>query len=113
MELQNEFIPRAAFPQLPWRRVENPKYIQTKHGNKLLISGWWAYLRKPVRHLPLCPLSCQSHLYLWTICMVVRYTNYVNLHRVVIRQNYTADLIQSFTWSVPCLIASLPTNSLP
>ena len=40
-ELQNEFVPRDAFPQLPWRRVKNPKYIETKHGNKLLISGWW------------------------------------------------------------------------
>jgi hypothetical protein len=68
MELQNEFIPRAAFPQLPWRRVADPKYIQTKHGNKLLISGWWAYLRKP---------------------------------------NYTADLIQSFTWYVPLSLPSL------
>ncbi|KAL7416547.1 ERG4/ERG24 ergosterol biosynthesis protein [Mrakia frigida] len=61
MELQNEFVPRDAFPQLPWRRVKNPKYIETKHGNKLLISGWWGFLRKP---------------------------------------NYTADLIQSFTWGL-------------
>ncbi|TRM65571.1 ergosterol biosynthesis ERG4/ERG24 [Schizophyllum amplum] len=38
---------RTAFPQLPWNTVENPTYIQTKHGNRLLTSGWWAWSRKP------------------------------------------------------------------
>ncbi|KAL1756566.1 ergosterol biosynthesis ERG4/ERG24 [Schizophyllum commune] len=38
---------RKAFPQLPGNTVKNPTYIQTKHGNKLLTSGWWAYSRKP------------------------------------------------------------------
>ncbi|KAI4523276.1 ERG4/ERG24 ergosterol biosynthesis protein [Schizophyllum commune Loenen D] len=38
---------RRAFPQLPWNTVENPTYIQTAHGNKLLTSGFWAYSRKP------------------------------------------------------------------
>lgn len=40
--------PRWTFPQLPWNTVNNPKYIQTAQGGKLLIDGWWAYLRKPV-----------------------------------------------------------------
>lgn len=38
---------RTTFPQLPWNTVENPTYIQTAHGNRLLTSGWWAYSRKP------------------------------------------------------------------
>ncbi|KAF8653541.1 hypothetical protein AX16_003905 [Volvariella volvacea WC 439] len=38
---------RKTFPQLPWNVVENPTYIQTAHGNRLLTSGWWAYSRKP------------------------------------------------------------------
>lgn len=42
-----EYVDRGAFPNLPGRVVENPTFIQTKHGNKLLTSGWWAYLRKP------------------------------------------------------------------
>lgn len=42
-----EYIDRGAFPNLPWRIIENPTFIQTKHGNKILTSGWWAYLRKP------------------------------------------------------------------
>ncbi|KAF7370547.1 hypothetical protein MSAN_00686900 [Mycena sanguinolenta] len=38
---------RNTFPQLPWSIIENPTYIQTAHGNRLLTSGWWAYSRKP------------------------------------------------------------------
>ncbi|TFK65600.1 ERG4 ERG24 ergosterol biosynthesis protein [Pluteus cervinus] len=38
---------RKTFPQLPWNTVENPKFIQTAHGSRLLTSGWWAYSRKP------------------------------------------------------------------
>lgn len=47
MQQQGEYKPRKAFPQLPWSVVENPTFIQTKHGNKLLTSGWWRYVRKP------------------------------------------------------------------
>lgn len=39
---------RKTFPQLPGGTVENPKFIQTQHGNKLLVDGWWAWARKPV-----------------------------------------------------------------
>ena len=39
---------RKTFPQLPWGTLENPSYIQTAHGNRLLIDGWWRYSRKPV-----------------------------------------------------------------
>lgn len=49
MQQQGEVTKRNAFPQLPWGTVENPKFIQTSRGSKLLIDGWWAYLRKPVR----------------------------------------------------------------
>jgi len=38
---------RKTFPQLPGCIVENPTYIQTAHGNRLLTSGWWQYCRKP------------------------------------------------------------------
>ena len=39
---------RKTFPQLPYSHIKNAKYLQTGRG-KLLIDGWWAYLRKPVR----------------------------------------------------------------
>ncbi|KAH8108345.1 ERG4/ERG24 ergosterol biosynthesis protein [Phellopilus nigrolimitatus] len=47
MQTQGTFKWRKAFPQLPWGTVENPTYIQTAHGNRLLTSGWWKYARKP------------------------------------------------------------------
>ncbi|KAL5513288.1 ERG4_2 [Sanghuangporus vaninii] len=47
MQTQGTFKWRKAFPQLPRGTVENPTYIQTEHGNRLLTSGWWAYARKP------------------------------------------------------------------
>ncbi|KIJ65555.1 hypothetical protein HYDPIDRAFT_110664 [Hydnomerulius pinastri MD-312] len=38
---------RNTFPQLPWGTLKNPEFIQTAHGNRLLVSGWWRYSRKP------------------------------------------------------------------
>jgi len=38
---------RNTFPQLPGGTLQNPTFIQTAHGNRLLTSGWWAYSRKP------------------------------------------------------------------
>lgn len=48
MQMDGDVQKRWTFPQLPWNTVQNPKYIQTEQGGKLLIDGWWAYLRKPV-----------------------------------------------------------------
>ncbi|THH17795.1 hypothetical protein EW146_g3095 [Bondarzewia mesenterica] len=47
MQTQGNFNYRWTFPQLPWGTIKNPEYIQTAHGNRLLISGWWRYSRKP------------------------------------------------------------------
>lgn len=47
MQTQGVFEYRKTFPQLPWGTLHNPKYIQTAHGNRLLVDGWWAYSRKP------------------------------------------------------------------
>ncbi|ORY27457.1 ergosterol biosynthesis ERG4/ERG24 [Naematelia encephala] len=46
MQQQGEYHPRGAFPTMPWSVIEHPTYIQTKHGNKLLTSGWWQFARK-------------------------------------------------------------------
>ncbi|CAD6893802.1 unnamed protein product [Tilletia laevis] len=61
MMLQGSYKVRWSFPQWPWSTLPNPRYLQTQHGNALLIDGWWQFLRKP---------------------------------------NYTADLVQSFSWGV-------------
>jgi len=47
MLMQGTYQERWTFPQLPWGTLKDPKYIQTEHGNRLLVSGWWAYARKP------------------------------------------------------------------
>ena len=39
-------IERTAFPQLPWRKVENPKTIPVPGGDPLFCDGWYAYARK-------------------------------------------------------------------
>lgn len=49
MEDAGGYVPRKAFPQLPWRRVDKPSFVQTAHGSKLLTSGWYAWCVKPVR----------------------------------------------------------------
>lgn len=48
MQMQGITTFRKSFPQLPWSIIENPTFIQTEHGNRLLTSGWWAYARKIV-----------------------------------------------------------------
>ncbi|PWN36771.1 putative ERG4-sterol C-24 reductase [Meira miltonrushii] len=47
MQLQGTLKIRNAFPQWPWSTLSDPRYLQTEHGNALLIDGWWQYLRKP------------------------------------------------------------------
>src|SRR5690606_18331478 len=46
MQLNGSYIERKAFPQLPWGTLENPRYMDTAVGSKLLVDGWWAYARK-------------------------------------------------------------------
>ena len=83
MQTQGIHTFRNTFPQLPWGTIKNPTYIQTAHGcvpiafmpdaililhpsrhsNRLLTSGWWAYSRKPVSVIFrafLAKLTCQS-----------------------------------------------------
>ncbi|EPE30115.1 hypothetical protein GLAREA_12838 [Glarea lozoyensis ATCC 20868] len=40
------FVPRSAFPQLPWQTLKNPKFIKTTTGDNLLVDGWYKYARK-------------------------------------------------------------------
>jgi len=46
MKLNNTYIPRNTFPQLPWGTLSQPKFLNTAAGSKLLIDGWWRYARK-------------------------------------------------------------------
>jgi delta24(24(1))-sterol reductase len=46
MQLRGTFVKRRAFPQLPWGTLENPRYLDTASGSKLLVDGWWRYARK-------------------------------------------------------------------
>jgi delta24(24(1))-sterol reductase len=46
MQLRGTYVPRRAFPQLPWGTLTNPRYLQTAHGNKLLTDGWIGRARK-------------------------------------------------------------------
>jgi delta24(24(1))-sterol reductase len=46
MQLNGSYVKRRAFPQLPWGTLENPRYLETKAGSKLLVDGWWRYARK-------------------------------------------------------------------
>ena len=46
MQQRGTYLPRRAFPQLPWGTLKNPRYLQTTHGSKLLTDGWWRYARK-------------------------------------------------------------------
>jgi delta24(24(1))-sterol reductase len=45
-KMNNSYIKRWTFPQLPWGTLETPKYMKTEVGSELLIDGWWKYARK-------------------------------------------------------------------
>ena len=34
------YAPRQAFPQVPWARVRNPKFLKTEEGETILVDGW-------------------------------------------------------------------------
>ena len=46
MKLNGSYVKRRAFPQLPWGTLEDPRYLDTDAGSKLLVDGWWKYARK-------------------------------------------------------------------
>ena len=46
MQLNGSYVPRWTFPQLPWGTLENPQYLETASGKRLLVDGWWKYARK-------------------------------------------------------------------
>ncbi len=46
MQLNGSYVKRKAFPQLPWGTLDNPRYLDTEVGSKLLVDGWWRYARK-------------------------------------------------------------------
>lgn len=60
---------RNAFPQLPWKKVQNPQKIPTSTGDSLLCDGWYKYARKvrlfciatPYSSI-LVSMSCKSEL---------------------------------------------------
>lgn len=45
-EERGTLITRKTFPQLPWQTVKNPKKIETKTGDAILVDGWYGYARK-------------------------------------------------------------------
>jgi hypothetical protein len=44
MGLQGTLKVRWTFPQWPWSTLQDPRYLQTEHGNALLIDGWWQFV---------------------------------------------------------------------
>ena len=47
MQINGSYVKRKTIPQLPWDTLKNPRYLDTAAGSKLLIDGWWRYVRKP------------------------------------------------------------------
>ena len=39
-ERDGERLPKK-FPALPWGELKDPKYLETRRGTRLLLSGWY------------------------------------------------------------------------
>lgn len=44
---RGKLLRRNTFPQLPWQIVENPRAIKTRHGDRIMVDGWFKIVRKP------------------------------------------------------------------
>ncbi|RMJ28578.1 hypothetical protein PHISP_00538 [Aspergillus sp. HF37] len=44
---KGQLIKRNTFPQVPWQAIENPKTIETDSGDRIMVDGWFAIIRKP------------------------------------------------------------------
>ncbi|KFY02977.1 hypothetical protein O988_01746 [Pseudogymnoascus sp. VKM F-3808] len=44
---RGQLIRRKTFPQMPWQYIENPKAIETEAGDRIMVDGWFAIVRKP------------------------------------------------------------------
>ncbi|KAH7402181.1 c-24(28) sterol reductase [Phaeosphaeria sp. MPI-PUGE-AT-0046c] len=44
---RGQLIERKAFPHMPWTVIKNPRAIETKAGDRILVDGWFRIVRKP------------------------------------------------------------------
>ncbi|KAK1565929.1 ergosterol biosynthesis ERG4/ERG24 family protein [Colletotrichum navitas] len=44
---KGQLVKRKTFPQVPWQAIENPKVIETDAGDRIMVDGWFAIIRKP------------------------------------------------------------------
>ncbi|KAF9872457.1 hypothetical protein CkaCkLH20_09954 [Colletotrichum karsti] len=44
---KGQLVKLKTFPQVPWQAVENPKVIETDVGDRIMVDGWFAIIRKP------------------------------------------------------------------
>ncbi|KAF2630264.1 C-24(28) sterol reductase [Macroventuria anomochaeta] len=44
---RGQLIERKAFPHMPWTVIRNPRVIETKAGDRIMVDGWFAIIRKP------------------------------------------------------------------
>ncbi|CAF0934490.1 unnamed protein product [Adineta steineri] len=58
MKQRGTYVPRNAFPQLPWNTLKDPKYLKTACGSTLLTDGWWKFCRKPHYTADICMAMC-------------------------------------------------------
>ncbi|GAB7357364.1 hypothetical protein MBLNU459_g8310t2 [Dothideomycetes sp. NU459] len=44
---KGQLVKRNTFPQVPWQAIENPRVIETDAGDRIMVDGWFAIVRKP------------------------------------------------------------------
>ena len=44
---RGQLIERKAFPHMPWTVIKNPRVLETKAGDRIMVDGWFAIVRKP------------------------------------------------------------------
>ncbi|KAK2055101.1 ergosterol biosynthesis ERG4/ERG24 family protein [Colletotrichum caudatum] len=101
------------FPKCPWQAIESPKVIETDAGDRIMVDGWFAIVRKPdhvpdmfssspwglVAGLKLEPALSTGFYFVFFMVMIIRRTDR-DINRC--RRKY-GEAWKQYEKEVPCL----------
>jgi len=113
LQRRGVFFERRVFPRWPWDIIKDPKYLETKHGNLLLLDGWWKIIRKPHYVGDMCMFLMWALVTGWNsgLPYIVVVFFYSMLFHRAIRDEHRCSLKYGTDWDKFCKI--VPYKFIP